>query len=145
FSLDGNESIDPDSLFDYSFKTQVEETLDEFLGNRTAFNFSNIATNKFIKPQTNQQNEQDNEMHISITFDQRQASLLSKLLTHSHLPGLTSLDQMHLLALADSLASFSDLSNKQDQSSTGESVGVGDPMDEHQLSITANSLDDCGL
>ena len=38
-------------------------------------------------------------------FGPRQARLLSKLLTHTQLPGLTSLDQMHLLALADTVAS----------------------------------------
>ena len=37
-------------------------------------------------------------------FGPRQAQLLSKLLTHTHLPGLTSLDQMHLLALADTVS-----------------------------------------
>ncbi len=38
-------------------------------------------------------------------FGPRQARVLSKLLTHSHLPGLSSLDQMHLLAVADTVAS----------------------------------------
>ncbi|KAL3222201.1 hypothetical protein MRX96_050062, partial [Rhipicephalus microplus] len=39
-------------------------------------------------------------------FGMRQARLLTQLLTHCHLPGLSSVDQMHLLALADTLASF---------------------------------------
>lgn len=30
---------------------------------------------------------------------------MAALLTHTHLPGLSSLDQMHLLALADTVAS----------------------------------------
>lgn len=30
--------------------------------------------------------------------------ILSRLLTHTHLPGLSSLDQMHLLALADTVS-----------------------------------------
>ena len=30
--------------------------------------------------------------------------MLSRLLTHTHLPGLSSLDQMHLLALADTVS-----------------------------------------
>ncbi len=38
-------------------------------------------------------------------FGPRQARILSKLLTHAHLPGLTSLDQMQLLAVADTVAS----------------------------------------
>lgn len=32
--------------------------------------------------------------------------MLTMLLTHTHLPGLSSLDQMHLLALADTVATF---------------------------------------
>lgn len=145
FNLDAHDgTLDADSLFDFTYKTQVEETLDEFLGNRTAFNFTNVATSKFLKPQANQQGDFENELRISIHFDQRQAGLLSKLLTHSHLPGLTSLDQMHLLALADSLASFNDLANKEDNLSAPEHVPT-DTIDGQQLSITANSLDDCGL
>ncbi|XP_069937728.1 dmX-like protein 1, partial [Cherax quadricarinatus] len=38
-------------------------------------------------------------------FGPRQAQILAALLTHTHLPGLSSLDQMHLLALADTVAS----------------------------------------
>lgn len=38
-------------------------------------------------------------------FGPRQARMLTRLLTHTHIPGLSSLDQMHLLALADTIAS----------------------------------------
>lgn len=41
-----------------------------------------------------------------LTFGQRQSRQLSRVLTHTQLPGLTSLDQMHLLALADTVASI---------------------------------------
>ncbi len=174
FTLDGAEALDADALFEdlYSYKTQVEETLDEFLGNRTAFNFSNLATSKFLKSGGGGGDGAaasanaaaaaagdayyEGELHISIHFDQRQAALLSKLLTHSHLPGLSSLDQMHLLALADSLASFSDLADK---SGGGGGANAGDslsstpataepsyhPTEDGLLTISANSLDDCGL
>ncbi|CAG9116832.1 unnamed protein product [Plutella xylostella] len=37
-------------------------------------------------------------------FGPRQGRILSRLLTHTHLPGLSSLDQMHLLALADTVS-----------------------------------------
>ena len=40
-------------------------------------------------------------------FGTRQAALLTSVLTHTQLPGLSSVDQMHLLALADTLASCS--------------------------------------
>lgn len=48
-------------------------------------------------------------------FGPSTASLLSKHLTHTHLPGLSSLDQMYLLALADTVANtkkdFTDKNN----------------------------------
>jgi len=37
-------------------------------------------------------------------FGPQEGRKLSRLLTHTHLPGLSSLDQMHLLALADTVA-----------------------------------------
>jgi hypothetical protein len=38
-------------------------------------------------------------------FGPREARVLSNLLTHTHLPGLSTTDQLHLLALADTVAS----------------------------------------
>lgn len=54
-------------------------------------------------------------------FGQHQAHTLTRKLTHIHLPGLSSLDQMYLLALADTVANvkldlsdrFSDSTQKQ--------------------------------
>ena len=81
-------------------------------------------------------------------FGPRQARLLSKLLTHTHLPGLTSLDQMHLLALADTVSTCQlDLAERfaidaaknalSKESSAAESKTEGEK--------SAESLDDCGL
>ncbi len=80
-------------------------------------------------------------------FGPRQARILSKLLTHSELPGLTSLDQMHLMALADTVASCNvDITEKfaidaaksamSKESMSGQS-STGEP--------SLESLDDCGL
>jgi hypothetical protein len=41
-----------------------------------------------------------------LNFGPRQSRQLSRVLTHTQLPGLTSLEQMHLLALADTVASI---------------------------------------
>ena len=76
-------------------------------------------------------------------FGPRQARLLSKLLTHTQLPGLTSLDQMHLLALADTVASCNlDLAEKFaiDAAKTAlkESLNTSGET-------SLESLDDCGL
>lgn len=41
-----------------------------------------------------------------LQFGTRQARVLSRVLTHAQLPGLSALDQMHLLAMADTVASI---------------------------------------
>lgn len=53
-------------------------------------------------------------------FGPRQAKQLVGLLTHMHLPGLSSQDQMHLLALADTVANCSGSLTVDDQSYGGE-------------------------
>ena len=75
--------------------------------------------------------------------------MFSKLLTHAHLPGLTSLDQMHLLALADTVASCQlDLADrfaidaaKRQIAKTETSTETGPQGNEP----SPESLDDCGL
>ena len=115
-SKDGStsESDSYGGLFDAGSKSQVEETLDEIL-NKSAFNFN---TKKLEDIPTD-------------AFGQRQALLLTKLLTHSHLPGLSSTDQMHLIALADAVASFNPDASAE--------TSVDDVV------VNSNSLDDCGL
>ena len=84
-------------------------------------------------------------------FGPRQARLMSKLLTHTHLPGLTSLDQMHLLALADTVSTcqldlaerFAIDAAKNAISKESSIVGGGGGKTEGEPS--AESLDDCGL
>ncbi|CAD5221721.1 unnamed protein product [Bursaphelenchus xylophilus] len=44
---------------------------------------------------------------IQNSFTSRHSRVLTELLTHTHLPGLSSVDQMHLLAVADTLSQFS--------------------------------------
>jgi hypothetical protein len=80
-------------------------------------------------------------------FGPRQARVLAKLLTHSQLPGLTSLDQMHLMALADTVASCNvDIAERlaidaaitaMSKETMSGSPGTGD--------LSLDSLDDCGL
>ena len=52
------------------------------------------------------------------------AALLAKHLTHTQLPGLSSLDQMYLLALADTVAN-----TKLEFSQSGEHKGVASAND----------------
>jgi len=51
-----------------------------------------------------QSNATEKQQCLLSHFGPKQGQLLSRLLTHTHLPGLSSLDQMHLLALADTVS-----------------------------------------
>ncbi|KAL1453926.1 hypothetical protein WDU94_010228 [Cyamophila willieti] len=79
-------------------------------------------------------------------FGPRQGRTLSRLLTHTHLPGLSSLDQMHLLALADTVSTCNtdfaerfaiDAAKSQIARENLTGVPEGEP--------NTDSLDDCGL
>ncbi|XP_045469484.1 dmX-like protein 2 isoform X5 [Harmonia axyridis] len=86
------------------------------------------------------------ERHVGLThFTPKQGRILSRLLTHMHLPGLSSLDQMHLLALADTVATCNtDLAERfaidAAKSAMAKENLVGQPDE-----VIADSLDDCGL
>lgn len=70
-------------------------------------------------------------------FGYAHASILTKHLTHTQLPGLTSLDQMYLLALADTVANTkTDFADRFETESKPENQRQG---------ATAESIDDCGL
>ena len=81
-------------------------------------------------------------------FGPRQGQLLSRLLTHTHLPGLSSLDQMHLLALADTVSTCNtDFAERFAIDAAKTAIAkenlTGNPGDSENLST--DSLDDCGL
>ncbi|KAL6428109.1 hypothetical protein ACFW04_008468 [Cataglyphis niger] len=80
-------------------------------------------------------------------FGPRQGRLLSRLLTHTHLPGLSSLDQMHLLALADTVSTCNvDFAERFAIDAAKNAIAkenlTGIPDGEI---ISTDSLDDCGL
>ena len=79
-------------------------------------------------------------------FGPRQARLLSKLLTHTHLPGLTSLDQMHLLALADTVSTCElDLAEKFAIDAARKAISKEAAGETASTEASPESLDDCGL
>ncbi|XP_055631831.1 dmX-like protein 2 isoform X2 [Toxorhynchites rutilus septentrionalis] len=87
------------------------------------------------------------EQHYLSHFGPRQGQLLSRLLTHTHLPGLSSLDQMHLLALADTVSTCNaDFAEKFAIDAAKTAIakenlsGVPNPEN-----VSTDSLDDCGL
>ncbi|KAG5673298.1 hypothetical protein PVAND_003358 [Polypedilum vanderplanki] len=81
-------------------------------------------------------------------FGPRQGQLLSRLLTHTHLPGLSSLDQMHLLALADTVSTCNtDFAERFAIDAAKTAIAkenlTGNANDSQNIST--DSLDDCGL
>ncbi|XP_034833507.1 dmX-like protein 2 isoform X4 [Maniola hyperantus] len=73
-------------------------------------------------------------------FGPRQGRILSRLLTHTHLPGLSSLDQMHLLALADTVSTCDADFAERLASNARVDISQGTGQE-----ILPDSLDDCGL
>lgn len=79
-------------------------------------------------------------------FGPRQGQLLSRLLTHTHLPGLSSLDQMHLLALADTVATCNtDFAERFLNDAAKTAIAKENLTGVPQDNISSDSLDDCGL
>lgn len=123
-----------DSYMDSRF--QVDETLDEILGK--------TAVDKLNEHKELQRLASNATTKGSLTsFNQKRAKLLTKALTHTHLPGLTNVDQMHLLAVADAVALFDaspeDLHNADDDDGSQSNPGM------ISTNIAIDSLDDRGL
>nr|XP_024216080.1 dmX-like protein 2 isoform X4 [Halyomorpha halys] len=80
-------------------------------------------------------------------FGPRQGRLLSRLLTHTHLPGLSSLDQMHLLALADTVSTCNtDFAERFAIDAAKSAIAKENLTGLPEGGLTSSdSLDDCGL
>ncbi|XP_076252311.1 rabconnectin-3 alpha isoform X2 [Rhynchophorus ferrugineus] len=86
------------------------------------------------------------ERNVGLThFTPKQGRILSRLLTHIHLPGLSSLDQMHLLALADTVATCdTDLAERFAIDAAKSAIAKENLISQTEDLMTDN-LDDCGL
>lgn len=92
------------------------------------------------------------DVPVPTVFTAKHNRMLTELLTHTHLPGLSSVDQMHLLAIADTLSHFSaDVVDKLTQANAA-SQGTSSPVLGHFSAggyATAASgietVDECGL
>lgn len=127
--------------FTYSRST-VDETLDEILGKST------IETINKQKEMKRLASEEQNEGSLT-SFNPKKAKLLTHILTHTHIPGLTNIDQMHLLAVADAVAFFDaspdDLNDLHDEDSNDGSQERGAGLSMVSTNIAIDSLDDRGL
>ncbi|XP_055842018.1 dmX-like protein 2 isoform X1 [Episyrphus balteatus] len=124
---------DYDELFDMDAE---EDNLDDLLDDES-------------EPRRNDRRPSIPEKTGVAHFGPRQGQLLSRLLTHTHLPGLSSLDQMHLLALADTVATCNtDFSEKFAIDAAKSAIAK---ENSHNVdggtghNISTESLDDCAL
>ncbi|WKY17140.1 hypothetical protein Q1695_001621 [Nippostrongylus brasiliensis] len=85
-------------------------------------------------------------------FTARHNRMLTELLTHTHLPGLSSVDQMHLLAIADTLSHFSaDVVDKVTQANAGfqptapTAIGNFSAGGYATVASGIEAVDECGL
>ncbi|KAL1117874.1 hypothetical protein AAG570_004187 [Ranatra chinensis] len=124
-------------LFDADLNT-MDETLDDLL----------IDDEEDGAHRSDRRQSGSAEMQNSLShFGPRQGRLLSRLLTHTHLPGLSSLDQMHLLALADTVSTCNtDFAERFAIDAAKTAIAkenlTGVPEGE---AASSDSLDDCGL
>ena len=123
-----------DDLFGDSFGDEEDDSLDDLLAEESA--------GKGKKRRASSREGQG----LSY-FGPRQARILSKLLTHAHLPGLSSLDQMHLLAVADTVATCQlDLADRFAIAAAKQQMAKESATaDPETGEASPESLDDCGL
>lgn len=86
------------------------------------------------------------ERNVGLThFTPKQGRILSRLLTHTHLPGLSSLDQMHLLALADTVSTCNTDLAERFAIDAAKSAMAKENLIGQTDEIMTDNLDDCGL
>lgn len=127
----GQGNVLPEDAKDYDqlFEMETsEDNLDDLLDNENEYK----RTDRRVSLP-----EKQNISH----FGPRQGQILSRLLTHTHLPGLSSLDQMHLLALADTVSTCNTDFSEKFISDTGKLSNTKDTTGNSLM----DSLDDCGL
>ena len=104
---------DYNALFDEN--SLDDEAVDDPFDNDEVFNTT-------AKPKERKRSSSQPAYNLNY-FGPSQSQLLTRYLTHTHLPGLSSLDQMYLLALGDTVANtkldFSDKQNTDMNNKTG--------------------------
>ncbi|KAJ8919060.1 hypothetical protein NQ315_016967 [Exocentrus adspersus] len=126
-NLAQEEKKDYNELFDSN--VMVEDSLDSLLEDQD----------------TSRMDRRPSERNVGLThFTPKEGRILSRLLTHTHLPGLSSLDQMHLLALADTVSTCNTDLAERFAIDAAKSAMAKEAAGQTEEVITDN-LDDCGL
>ncbi|XP_038079441.1 dmX-like protein 2 isoform X2 [Patiria miniata] len=121
------------TLFSYSVDNSASPTFDVFAEPTAGDRMSSVTM----------------KMNDVTYFGIAQLRLLTNYLTHMHLPGLSSLDQMNLLALADTVASTKTEVTTHNTAGTGTAIGKDGAGYAHTTGTTSThageTLDECGL
>ncbi|KAJ8957603.1 hypothetical protein NQ314_006529 [Rhamnusium bicolor] len=122
------EKKDYNELFDSN--VIIEESLDTLLDDQ----------------EVSRMERRPSERNIGLThFTPKQGRILSRLLTHIHLPGLSSLDQMHLLALADTVSTCNTDLAERFAIDAAKSAMAKENLVGQTDEVVTDNLDDCGL
>ncbi|XP_057663826.1 dmX-like protein 1 isoform X3 [Diorhabda carinulata] len=109
---------------------------------------SNIVMEDSLDNLLEDQEEQrrPSERNVGVMhFTPKEGRVLSRLLTHIHLPGLSSLDQMHLLALADTVSTCNTDLAERFAIDAAKSAMVKENLMGQKEELITDNLDDCGL
>uniref|UniRef100_A0A8R1HL41 WD_REPEATS_REGION domain-containing protein n=1 Tax=Caenorhabditis japonica TaxID=281687 RepID=A0A8R1HL41_CAEJA len=137
--------VEYDELFTNEYNDQ-ENDIDEVL--------KEINTTRGIRSRNASHGSEANEKNgrFSSVFTARDNRKLTEFLTHTHLPGLSSVDQMHLLAIANTLSHFSnDAEDKLEQVNAASKPviqsGLGNAYAGGYATASngTDSVDECGL
>ncbi|XP_065223519.1 dmX-like protein 2 isoform X2 [Planococcus citri] len=135
-SANRTEEKDYNKLFDGNIAT-MDDNLDELLEEE-----DEVGSPRRRDRRASAGSEKNSLSH----FGPRQGRLLSRLLTHTHLPGLSSLDQMHLLALADTVSTCNtDFAERFAVDSAKNPIGKEPHDGMIEGEVSSDTLDDCGL
>uniref|UniRef100_A0A914ZRW3 RAVE complex protein Rav1 C-terminal domain-containing protein n=1 Tax=Parascaris univalens TaxID=6257 RepID=A0A914ZRW3_PARUN len=140
-------NLDDESPYNSLFATeQEEEDLDEVLEMDDEYRSNARSRTNSFSADMGQMADR-----VSTVFTARHNRLLTDFLTHTHLPGLSSVDQMHLLAVADTLSHFSaDVMDKLAQANAAfqgaQPTVFRDAARGYATAASGNeTVDECGL
>lgn len=129
-------------------EVQSDEDLDEML---IGIQNDDNVSHRSVRSRLSGDSEHFQNKEILKNFTIRHNQLLTDFLTHTHLPGLSSVDQMHLLAIADTISHFSSNiidklthANASFQPEIASTFGNNETMGLNSA-MGIDTVDECGL
>ncbi|GMT36366.1 hypothetical protein PFISCL1PPCAC_27663 [Pristionchus fissidentatus] len=146
-----NENGTTGPSYDGLFDREEDEDLEAILAEDEDGNSSSGGRSRMVSTSSDPGVQQMRaEETVEVVFTAKHNRILTEYLTHTHLPGLSSVDQMHLLAIADTLSHFSaDVMDKLAQANAALNPVAPSVLGESGGYATATAgvetIDECGL